>query len=106
MTTSGEFLSKFGTEQLSSPRGICLSSDGWIFVASGGNNQVSVFEPDETFAYHITGSTIDKSNLCSPWGVAFDSSGDLHVTNHGWNDIIICFHARRRVQSKVFLWHI
>ena len=89
MTTSGEFLSKFGTEQLSSPRGICLSYDGRIFIASEGNNRVSVFEPDGTFAYHITGSTVDKSNLRSPWGVAFDSSGDLHVTNHGSNDVFV-----------------
>ena len=89
MTTSGEFLSKFGTEQLSSPRGICLSYDGRIFIASEGNNRVSVFEPDGTFTYHITGSTVDNSNLRSPWGVAFDSSGDLHVANHGSNDVFV-----------------
>ena len=89
MTTSGEFLSRFSAGQLCNPCGICLSSDGRIFVASEGNDRVSVFEPDGTFTYSIIGSTDDKSNLCSPWGVAFDPSGYLHVTNYGSSDVTV-----------------
>ena len=90
ITTSGEFVSEFGTgEQLDCPCGICLSSEGRIFVASVESQRIAVFEPDGTFAYHITGSTVDKSNLCSPWDVAFDPSGYLHITNYGSSDITV-----------------
>lgn len=71
---------------------VIYSGQGQIFVASRGNNRVSVFEPDGTFAYHITGSSDGKNKLCSPCGVAFDSSGYLHVTNHvvrGSSDIFV-----------------
>ena len=88
MTTSGKFISKFGTSgseagQLSSPRGICLDRGGRVFVSEFSNNRVSVFEADGTFAYHITG------NLRGPWGVTFDPSGNLHVANNTSNYIYI-----------------
>ena len=82
MTTSGKFISKFGTSgsgagQLSTPRGICLDRDGRVFVSDSGNNRVSVFEADGTFACHITG------NFSGPWGLTFDPSGNLQVANYG-----------------------
>ena len=86
MTTSGKFIFKFGTSgsdvgQLKSPRCIRLDRNGRVFVSESGNNRVSVFEADGTFAYHISG------NLNSPWGLAFDASGNLHVVNHGTHDV-------------------
>ena len=39
---------------------------------------MSVFEPDGAFAYHIT-----TGNLSNPWGLTFDPSGSLHVSNYG-----------------------
>lgn len=88
LTTSGKFISKFGTNdsgagQLSSPRGICLDIDGRVFVSEKKGNRVSVFVPDGKFAYHIT------DNLSSPWGLAFDPMGSLHVANYGTNDVAI-----------------
>ena len=73
VSTSGEFKLKFGVKgstkgQLSEPRGICLNRDGRIYITEGENNRISVFEPDGTFAHHITGSKDDGSSLCSPWG--------------------------------------
>ena len=81
ISISGKFISKFGYNgsgegQLSSPRGICLDSDGRVFVSEFSNNHVSVFEADGTFAYNITG------NLSNPWGLTFDPSGNLHVANY------------------------
>lgn len=81
ITTSGEFVSTFGTNgsgdgQLSTPRGICLDCYGRVYVSEFGSDRVSVFEPDGTFAYHMSG------NLSNPWGLAFDPSGNLHVVNY------------------------
>ena len=78
LTTSGEFLSKFGTQdsgdgQLNGPHGICIDAGGRIFVS---NKRVSVFEPCGTFAYHITHNTFSN-----PWGMAFDLAGNLHVVD-------------------------
>ena len=88
MTTSGQFISKFGASgsgagQLSTPRGICLDRDGRVFISEYSNNRVSVFEADGTFAYHITG------NFSTPWGLTFHPSGNLHVANYNSNYIAI-----------------
>ena len=94
VTTSGEFVSKFGASdcdsgQLSMPRGICLDREGHVFVTDVGAHCVAVFEPNGTFAYHITGGTADKPNLCKPLGVALDPAGNIHVTNYDSSEIII-----------------
>ena len=59
-TTSGEFVSKFGSQgsgngQFNQPRGLCVHNDGRVFVSDCGNNHVSIFKADDTFLYHITG---------------------------------------------------
>ena len=88
LTTSGEFLSKFGESgsgngQLSNPRGICIDPDGQVYVSEYSNNRISVFKADGTFDRHITG------DLSNPWGVAFDPSGNLHVANYNKNSIVV-----------------
>ena len=89
VTTSGEFVCKFGTDgQLNCPRGICLDHEGRIFIVDG-TQRISVFEPDGTLAYHITGSTAENVKLNNPRGVALDPNGNLHVTNYDSSDIII-----------------
>ena len=90
LTTSGEFLSKFGSYvsgdgQLDSPRGICVDAGGRIFVSQNSNNRVSVFKPCGTFAFHITHNTIS-----CPWGMAFDLAGNLHVVDNS-NNIVSVF---------------
>ena len=89
LTTSGEFLSKFGTKgsgdgQLDSPHGICVDARGRIFVSESNNKRVSVFEPCGAFAYHITHNTFSN-----PWGMAFDLAGSLHVVDYNNNTVSI-----------------
>ena len=84
LTTSGKFLSKFGSSgsckgQLSSPCGICIDPEGNVYISECSNNRISVFGADGTFDHYITG------NLSSPWGIAFDATGKLHVANYGLN---------------------
>ena len=89
LTTDGCFISKFGTQgdgrgQFNRPSGICLDFDGRIFVSDNGNDRISVFAPDGTFAYHIS-----SYKLRSPWGIALDPSGNLHVANNSSKSITI-----------------
>ena len=81
LTTSGKFLSKFGScgseeGQLNGPCGLCVDDSGRIFVSEVKNNRVSVFEPDGTFAFQMS-----HSNLRNPKGIAFDVTANLHVAD-------------------------
>jgi hypothetical protein len=91
LSTLGDYKSTFGKHgsgdgELNGPRGLCLDRIlTLIFVSDSGNNRVSVFHLDGTFAYHITGSSTDKSLVDNPWGLAFDHLGQLHVVCYGAN---------------------
>ena len=48
-TTDGRLLTKFGSygssaRQLSNPRGLCVSTDGTVYVTEGSNERISVFK--------------------------------------------------------------
>ena len=84
LTTSGEFISKFGSlrsgdGQLDQPSGLCVHTDGRVFVSDSGNNRITVYKADGTFLYHIlAGNTTNYSSL---WGLALSHCGDLHVVD-------------------------
>ena len=85
-TTSGEHICTFGSSgsdegQLNCPRGICIDTEGRVYVSECNNNRISVFGADGTFDHVITG------NMNCPWGIAFDPEGNLHVVNHSSNSI-------------------
>lgn len=80
-----EFVSKFGGRgegdgQFSAPKGICLDSEGRVFVADHGNNRIQIFSEDAGFVH-----SIECRN--NPWGMAFDPQGRLHVAVHNANCI-------------------
>ena len=85
ITTSGEFVLKFGKDYLKNPRGICIDeSDGQVFVSSEGNNRIIVFESDGSFSCDF-----GEDYLNRPWGLAFDNSGNLHVASTNTNMILV-----------------
>ena len=91
LSTLGDYKSTFGKHgsgdgELNGPRGLCFDCiSKLLFVSDSGNNRVSVFHLDGTFAYHITGNSSDKSSIDNPWGLAFDPFGHLHVVCYGAN---------------------
>lgn len=91
LSTLGDYKSTFGKHgsgdgELNGPRGLCLDRIlKLVFVSDSGNNRVSIFHLDGAFAYHITGSSSDKSLVDNPWGLAFDHLGRLHVVCYGAN---------------------
>ena len=75
---------KFGTQgsgngQLCHAWGMCLSSNGNVYVADYSNCRVQVFHPDGTFSYIIKGQ--GAGALQHPQAVAFDPSGNLHIAD-------------------------
>jgi hypothetical protein len=67
------------TNPLNQPRGLALASNGNLYVANSGANNVLVFNPNYVQA---TSKTI-TAGVDKPTGVAFDSAGNLYVANIG-----------------------
>ena len=81
LSVTGEFLMEFGTQgsgngQLSSPWGMCLSSNGQVYITEQ-NGRVKVYNLDGTFSNNIMGQ--GEGALQQPRAVAFDPSGKLHI---------------------------
>ncbi len=82
-----------GNGQLQYPTGLCISSDGELYVAENSNNRVSVFKTDGTFIRHIQG------NMNGPWGVAMDTTRNIHVSNYNSNVITVYNHEGQYLQQ-------
>ena len=85
LTITGELLMKCGSPgsgngQLDNPLGMCLASDGKLYVADYNNKRVQVFNPDGTSSSIITG--LGNNVLSRPAAVALDQSGNLHVADN------------------------
>ena len=93
LTTGGEFISTFGeqgsgTGQFERPYNIKISPDGKVYVADTFNNRVQVFNPDWTISHVIKGGA---GSFSQPAGIAFDSSGKVHVTGHSISSSVTVF---------------
>ncbi len=70
---------------LSAPQALALDpTQGSIFVASAGNNRILRYNPDTG----VTDLFAGVSSLDSPVGLAFDSGGNLFVSNFGAGNIL------------------
>ena len=85
-----QYITTFGTEsgQLSNPRGICLDSEGKLFVSNYGNHCIQVFKDGGHYQYSIAGDpAIAGSQFQNPWGIALDLDGNLHIAAYSSNCI-------------------
>ena len=86
LTTAGEFIGTFGDKgsgqgQFKCPHDIKISPDGKVYIADTENDRVQVFNSDWTISHVIDGSSVsDGDRFDSPWDIAFDQLGDIHVT--------------------------
>ena len=86
LTTGGEFIGTFGSKgsgigQFQHPNDVKISPDGRVYVADWGNCRVQVFNQDWTISHVIDSSKVpDGNKFFFPRSIAFDLSGDVHVT--------------------------
>jgi DNA-binding beta-propeller fold protein YncE len=71
------------TNPLNQPRGLALASNGNLYVANSGGNNVLVFNPNYAW---VSSKTI-KEGVDNPTSVAFDSVGNLYVANIGTESV-------------------
>ena len=91
-TTIGTFGSNGnGNNQFNYPRGICIDPEGKLFIADNSNHRIQVLQWNQeqcTFAYSITADPEnEESKFQSPWGLAFDPQGRLHIAAYSSNCI-------------------
>ena len=60
-----------------------------MYVADTGNSRIQVFHSDWTLSHIIDGKVSGDGSFTSPEGVAFDISGDVHVTGYGSNSVTV-----------------
>jgi streptogramin lyase len=71
------------TNPLNGPRGLALASNGNLYVANQGGNNVVVFNPNYAW---VSSKTI-TAGVDKPTSVAFDSAGNLYVANIGTESV-------------------
>ena len=88
LTTGGNFIGTFGKNgsdigQFNGPYDVKISPDGKVYVADFCNDRIQVFNPDWTISHVIDGMVSGVDGFSHPTGIAFDLSGDVHVTTAG-----------------------
>src|ERR1700683_240064 len=71
------------TNPLNQPRGLALASNGNVYVANYGANNVLLCNAN----YALVSSKTITAGVDKPTGVAFDSAGNLYVANIGTESV-------------------
>ena len=96
LTTGGEFIGTIGERgsgkghQFGRPHVVKISPDGRVYITDESNNCVHVFNPDWTISHVIDSSNVPEGVRLSPRAIAFDLSGDIHVTlSAGYHSVTV-----------------
>ena len=93
-TTSGKFLSKFGsygsgTGQFAYQRGISIDSEDRLYISDTNNNRIQVYRSDWSFCCSIRGQVSGEAGFQKPYGVAIAPDGNLFIAGHDSNNVAI-----------------
>ena len=88
---TGEYLTVFGNEEeLNSPEGLVIGSDGLMYVSSHLNNEIVVYNPATKIKL---GVAVKAGTLSGPEGLTFMNPNLLAVTSH-WSSSIFVYHCK------------
>ena len=62
---------------------MCIRDRFGVCVTDSGSHRIQVFHSDWTLSHIIDGKVSGDASFNRPFGLAFDMSGNVHVT--GWN---------------------
>ena len=76
-----------------SPYGVAVDGSGNVYVSDTQNNRVQKFDSQGNFITYIGASAPSSSSandsFSSPFGVAFDGSGNIYVADYGNNRVVV-----------------
>ena len=88
-TSEGQFLSQFGTEQLSKSVGIIIDDNNLMYITEWGNHCISIFTTDGQFVCSFGGQGSSVGQFKSPYGITFDREGYLYVCDYCNNRLVV-----------------
>ena len=103
-TTSGNFLSKFGSRgsgigQFEVPQGISIDTDGRVYISDTGNERIQVFRSDGSFIASFEGKVSGRASFECPVGLAIASDGNLFIAGYHSNNVMVLTREGQFVRS-------
>ena len=92
VTTGGQFLQRFGQYGLDQghfkfPTSVIVDKRDRFFVADKCNNRVVLLDQAGTWLLTLNGNVTGRHTFQSPYGLALDPQGNIHVSASGSNTI-------------------
>ena len=78
-----------GEAQFSSPSGLAVDSEDYIYVADSKNNRIQKFDPEGNYISEFTGEKNTCGQLNSPGGISINKDGDIHIVDQGNCRIVV-----------------
>ena len=95
LTTTGEFITRFGSYGSASGQLYCPSSltisNNLVYVSEYGNYRVSVFDTKGTFLHCFGKRGSGEGELNSPRGITTDTFGNLYVSDSSNNRLVVYY---------------
>ena len=93
LTTTGEYITRFGSEGSAPGQLFCPSSltinNNLVYVSEYGNYRVSVFNTKGTFLHCFGKRGSGKGEFQSPYGITTDTFGNLYVSDFGNSRLVV-----------------
>jgi len=82
-STTGDFLARFGKNELKRPMGIALDKEGNIYVSDFGEDSVKKFDPMGKMVLKIGRRGNGDGEFIGPEGITLDGHGNIYVVDTG-----------------------
>lgn len=90
------------SDGLAMPSDVAVGEDGSIYVVSGGNHEVSVFDDKGVRLATLGGQGSEPGQLFEPVGIDTGPDGEIYVADKG-NERLLVFSADRRFRREISL---
>ena len=92
-TSTGQYISTFSSEgsnpgQIKHPSSIIIDNN-LLYVSEYGNNRISIFDTNGCFIHCFGKSGSGEGEFNRPFGITVDSLGNLYVSDHGNNRLVV-----------------
>ena len=92
-TSTGQYVSTFSSfgsnpGQIKCPTSIIIDNN-LLYVSEYGNNRISIFDTNGCFIHCFGKTGSREGEFLGPYGITVDSLGNLYVSDHGNNRLVV-----------------